>query len=207
MNPDVMRSDKSNVLVPLNDLQAALYRQAVLDFGNPSHNLCLRFAFFGHLNTQAMKASLSKLALRHELLRAQVRNDEHGLTFGVHSDASIPLRSIDLVSLPNAKQECEHLLLQEFRRPFDFDETHLIRGVLISVSNTEHVLGLIAHEIIVDRAALTLVAWEIAELYGSAIEKRQPRISALHNSTSSIVALQSEWRKTPAALEELRHRP
>ena len=136
-------------------------RQASLSYHLP---LALRLA--GTLDLQTLKASLTRIWERHEILRSFFP-DEGGVPYLGFLDTPLHLPEQDLSILPvDARPSAlAEVAAQEARAPFDFAREPLIRARLLRMADDEHVLLVTMHHIISDGWSLAVLVRELGALY------------------------------------------
>src|SRR5205085_1030072 len=109
---------------------------------------------------------------------------------------SLPLATIPVISrdgrppLSYAQQEAQ--------APFNLSEGPLVRGKLIRLSSTEHVLLLTMHHIISDGWSIGVFVTEMAALYESFVERRECQLPPLAIQYADYAHWQRQWMQGKA---------
>ncbi|HET9257987.1 MAG TPA: amino acid adenylation domain-containing protein, partial [Pseudonocardiaceae bacterium] len=73
-------------------------------------------------------------------------------------------------------RELDPVLAAEYRRPFDLRRGPLLRVLLARLTETEHVLLLVAHHIVTDGASMSVLIEELAAAYTAACQRAEPAV-------------------------------
>jgi amino acid adenylation domain-containing protein len=167
---------------------------------NLAYNECRVFLFDGEVDQGALVDSLAELCVRHEALRQTFSED--GNSYITHPSGTIPLEMHDLRGLPqeDATKQVQALAGLEVGVPFDLATGPLIRGRLIGLSETEKVLILCAHHVVVDGSSWEILIRELAELYSARREQREPKLPTAQ-SFAEYGELEDEYRASGKATE------
>jgi amino acid adenylation domain-containing protein/thioester reductase-like protein len=111
----------------------------------------------GPLHGPALQAAIEAVAERCEAVRAALRSDSDAIIFGLDR-LELPISHCSEIDLPDRVAGLA-------ARPFEVGE-RLFRAELLRLSESDHVLALVGHALVVDREALMTVVEDIAEFYG-----------------------------------------
>jgi amino acid adenylation domain-containing protein len=118
----------------------------------------------GDLNSGALERSLSEIIHRHEILRTTFSwKDERPVQVVGQRSFSLPL--VDLSGKSHPEEEAEQLARAEARMPLDLERGPLVRGQLLRVSPSLHILLLTMHHIIFDGWSRRIFIQELSALY------------------------------------------
>jgi amino acid adenylation domain-containing protein/thioester reductase-like protein len=120
-------------------------------------NEALLLQLSGALHGPALHAAVEEVGGRYESLRTALNPDQNALDVG----AGEPL---ELVVSPVASEKLQARLAEIVARPFEIGK-RLFRAELLRISETEHVLALVGHALVVERHALNNILDDIANLY------------------------------------------
>ncbi|MCU1239342.1 MAG: non-ribosomal peptide synthetase [Candidatus Acidoferrum typicum] len=131
------------------------------------YNVPIAFTIQGHLDRQALASSIDLIISRHEVLRSLFVFDHGEPAIVVRPPSKSSLLIVDLSHLlpsekPAAIQEAANA---EARRPFRFGKDMMLRGALLRLSDTEHVLVLTMHHIASDGWSVGVLLRELSEAY------------------------------------------
>jgi amino acid adenylation domain-containing protein/non-ribosomal peptide synthase protein (TIGR01720 family) len=167
--------------VPLSPAQQRLWLLENLAPGSIEYNTGFGLRLSGALDVAALRSALAALIDRHESLRTSFHDlDGQGVQV-VHPRADLPLRCLDLSSLDPVRQEaaCQRALAEELSVPFDLGHSPLVRAVLVSLNQAEHVLMVGQHHIVTDGWSVRLLVDELCELYRAEVRGRPPALPCL----------------------------
>ncbi|WP_051467806.1 non-ribosomal peptide synthetase/MFS transporter [Actinomadura oligospora] len=146
---------------PLTPLQRRLWLAGEMDPESTAYNVPVLLRLRGDLDLPALRAAVSGLARRHEMLRTRVvllDGEPHGIT---DDPAEVPLETVDL----EQAEELEARLAELTGRPFALAEEHPYRATLLVLGPDEHVLVLLLHHIASDARSRAVLLRDLAALY------------------------------------------
>lgn len=124
------------------------------------------FRLLGALDLPALEFAISRIVARHEVLRTTY-GERDGFPVAVIS-RPMPLRIplVDLRHLEPAERaaEASRRIRGECRRPFDLSRDLMLRAILVTLSETEHLLAIASHHIAWDGWSSDLFLQELAAL-------------------------------------------
>src|SRR5215469_3100399 len=152
---------------PASSAQRRLWLLHMIEPGNAGYNIPLAGRLEGNLNEQALARSLNELVRRHEILRTTFALRGRDLIQIIVPALTIPLPVIDLRELPLSARaaECDRLVAESARQPFDPANGPLLRAALFRFDSADHVLLLNMHHIVSDGWSMRIIAQELAALY------------------------------------------
>ncbi|MEW5928458.1 MAG: amino acid adenylation domain-containing protein [Gemmatimonadota bacterium] len=164
--PPVERAPRTGPL-PLSFAQQRLWLVDRLEPGSPAYNMPYALRLRGTLNVRALRAGLDELARRHETLRTTFAKGDGDPVQVVHPPARVPLPTLDLGALPEARREPEARRLAggEALRPFDLARGPLLRGTLLRLGGDDHVLLFTLHHVVSDGWSMEVLVREVSTLY------------------------------------------
>lgn len=147
---------------PISLTQQGLFVLSKLAHDIPLYNEAWQCRLTGHLDRGAFDRSVQEIAARHEALRTSF-----GLLGGspvqfVAPTADIPVRYVDVSARP---EELAELRDSEIREPIDPASAPLLRVLVLSRSETEHLAVFVAHHLIVDFVSVDVFMDELAACY------------------------------------------
>ncbi|SDI21682.1 amino acid adenylation domain-containing protein [Pseudomonas sp. BS3767] len=150
----------------------------------------------GRLDRDALQATLDRIVARHETLRTHFALHE-GQAIQVIAPATqgFALASHDLRPLDSAAQHeaVERLAREEALAPFDLSSGPLIRGRLVQLSETEHILLVTQHHIVYDGWSTGVLLHEIGMLYRAFSQGLADPLPALAFQYVDYAAWQRQW--------------
>ncbi|NDU72008.1 amino acid adenylation domain-containing protein [Actinomadura sp. DSM 109109] len=156
--PELRPTPRDGGPLPVSFSQERLWVLEQLQPGQATYNVAVAVRLRRELDPARLRAALTELADRHEVLRTSVTTVEGRPFQLVHESVDVELREIELggPDLGGGGGEAEalsrarRLLDAEARRLFDLGTAPLWRACLIRSSGTDHVLGLTFHHLITD---------------------------------------------------------
>ncbi|PHM40846.1 Amino acid adenylation [Xenorhabdus szentirmaii] len=154
---------------PLSLFQQRLWFLSQLDpAANLAYQIPVTLRLSGQLNRHALISALDRLVARHESLRTRfISIQARPYQYIAPADTRFSLSCHDLHQSDPALQ-AEHIAefaVIESRRPFDLTQGPLIRGQLLQLAETEHVLLLNQHHMISDGWSIGILVRELGMLY------------------------------------------
>ncbi|HEX4722554.1 MAG TPA: amino acid adenylation domain-containing protein, partial [Pseudonocardiaceae bacterium] len=146
--------------LPLSAAQQRLWFLHQFQSADAGYHSGTALRLTGPLDIPALAGALTALQARHESLRTTFDEVDGVGRQIVHDDVDVPLRIVSLGS-----DDLRELLLDEYSRPFDLRRGPLFRGLLVRVTEREHVLLLGAHHIVIDGWSMGILVTELAALY------------------------------------------
>ena len=160
--------------MPLTESQTEIWLSA--QNGNEAScafNESVTLRLSGPLDHAALQTALERIMVRHDALRA--RFSATGETMTISPDTSLPCLVTDVAKGDGSPDETLNAYLQaDASTPFDLVEGPPIRVRLFKLSETDHALVLTVHHIICDGWSINVIVTELAEIYSSLREQRQP---------------------------------
>ncbi|WP_438826902.1 non-ribosomal peptide synthase/polyketide synthase [Pseudomonas syringae] len=154
----------------------------------------------GRLDSEALQATLDRIVARHETLRTHFALHE-GQAIQVIAPATqgFALATHDLRALDSAAQhETQHEAVERLAReeavaPFDLSSGPLVRGRLVQLSETEHILLVTQHHIVSDGWSTGVLLQEIGTLYRAFSQGLADPLPALAFQYVDYAAWQRQW--------------
>jgi amino acid adenylation domain-containing protein/thioester reductase-like protein len=138
-------------------------------------NEALLLRLDGALHGPALHAAMEEVGKRYESLRTALNSNQNALDVGTGEP-------LELVVTPVTPDQLQRHLAEIVARPFEIGR-RLFRAELLRLSETEHVLALVGHSLVIDRHALKIVLNDIAKLY---------QVFS-HDQDQSILPLTLQW--------------
>jgi amino acid adenylation domain-containing protein len=167
--------------MPLSFAQQRLWFLDQLDPGNPLYNIpCTLRADFA-LDLAALERSLNALVERHETLRTTFVASDGQPALKIAPVARVAVPVVDLRHLPQPlrEQECQRVISEEARLPFDLLRGPLLRAKVLRVDSEIYMVLMNIHHIISDRWSMGVFLEELSSLYGAFSEGKTPSLPEL----------------------------
>ncbi|WP_267118593.1 condensation domain-containing protein, partial [Xanthomonas sacchari] len=133
-----------------------------------AYHLPIGMALHGSLDTQALTAALDVIVARHDALRTrfvEVDGEALQVVDPVTTGFLLQLRDISATSEVQRTASVRSIVAAEAAAPFDLANGPLIRGQLLRLSPTEHVLLVTQHHIVSDGWSIGVLLRELGALY------------------------------------------
>ena len=220
MLPPMQRVDRDRPL-PLSFAQQRLWFLAQMEGVSEAYHIPLGLRLHGELDREALRKALDALVARHEPLRTTfaVVDGEPVQCVGP-AERGFLLVEHDLRGRIDVAETLAQLQVEEATAPFDFATGPLIRGRLIRVADSEHVLLITMHHIVSDGWSMGVLLREFSALYRGYRENRPAVLPALeiqyadyaawqraHLSGAALQEQVAYWQATLAGIPEVHQIP
>jgi hypothetical protein len=161
--PSLSRREQRDC-VPLSFSQLQMWVIDRMTPGNPAYNLPVGYRLHGCLDASALERSFNEVICRHEILRTTfaVENDEP--VQRIHSECKIQINIVKLDS-STAESRVQVLATEQGLKSFDLSRLPLIQVSLFRLGETEHILIVNIHHIVVDGISMGRILAEVSEFY------------------------------------------
>ncbi len=165
--PDSIPRRRQGDPAPLSFPQQRLWFLDQLYPGRHTYNSALPMRLTGELDVAALERSMQAIVDRHEALRTTFRAEDGLPELHLLENARAPFLRGDVSAQPAADREraALELLGKAVRRPFDLSADVTMRGVLVRLSEQEHLFAIVAHHISCDGWSKAVLFRELGDLY------------------------------------------
>jgi amino acid adenylation domain-containing protein len=193
--------------LPLTYGQQQLWFIDEFHHGLPAHNVPHQLGLIGALDLAALRRALDELVARHAALRTRMPADDTGSPTAV-VDPPGPVR-LELADYAGRSRDEAARQLAEFAaalalRPFQLAAGWPLRTALVRLSQREHALILVVHQLAFDEVSFAVLTRDLAALYEAEVAGRPPARPAAAPVTFAEVTLAERDRlqgETLAGLE------
>ena len=188
---------------PLSLSQHRIWFMDELNSGVPVYNESEAVRLRGDLDSDSLEAALNVVVDRHDILRTTVERAADAPRAVVHERWPLRLKRLDLSVLSPAEREAsmQRLLIDEPRRPFHLADEPGIRATLLCMGASDHVLIVMMHHMICDRASMGVMWGELSAAYSALLSGAAPGLPVLPIQHSDYAAWQ-RFRPDERRLEE-----
>jgi syringomycin synthetase protein SyrE len=161
----------------------------------------------GDLDRAALRATLDRIVQRHENLRTTfVAVDGTPLQRIAPPDTGFHLVEQDLRGMPEDERAATLASLgdHEAHAPFDLSDGPLIRGRLLQLAETDHVLLVTLHHIVSDAWSSGVLMREVSQLYAAFVRGEPDPLPPLALQYADYAAWQRQWLQGEALQEQAR---
>ncbi|WP_424097233.1 SDR family NAD(P)-dependent oxidoreductase [Moorena producens] len=158
-------------------------------------NISQTIRFEGLIDIKVLQESLNKIVSRHEILRTSFALKEGSLV-------QVPLPELDIsisveyypgLSTNEITAVIEENVAQESLKNFDLSQAPLFSFKLLQFSDTDAVLILVFHHIIIDVLSINLLIRELLTLYDSSLDKKHSPLTELDIQYGDYAVWQRQW--------------
>ncbi|MEO7936384.1 MAG: amino acid adenylation domain-containing protein [Dokdonella sp.] len=159
------------------------------------YNIPCALRLRGVLDRAALTDALQSIVERHEVLRTVLVSIDGEAAPRVLDEVTIRATIEDLSKLDDLSRasELRRQLDAEAARPFALSTDIFLRARILCLAEHEHVLLLTIHHIAADGWSMGVLLSELAELYNSALGKRDAELPALSLQYSDYAHWQQQW--------------
>ena len=192
--PPLVKASRDAAL-PLSFAQQRLWFLEQMTPDSPVYNVPMAFRLRGPINQVALDRSLTEIVRRHEILRTTfpVRQRQPRQVISQPTLVNLPL--VDLSALPEHEQyiQAQQLKSDEATQPFNLAQDLLLRGKLIRLAETEHILLITTHHIVFDGWSFDIFCLELSALYDAFDADRPSPLGDLPIQYVDFAAWQRAW--------------
>ncbi|MFK3940327.1 amino acid adenylation domain-containing protein [Pseudomonas monteilii] len=182
--------------VPLSYAQQRLWFLAQMEEANSAYNIPLGLHLDGPLDVDGLQRSILRIVERHDSLRTRFGQDD-----GQPWAEAAPLDTLPSLSWHDLRgQDAEAWraqVIEEAHAAFDLRHDLPIRGRLLCLDDTRHVLLLTVHHLVADGWSLGVLTRELMALYPALRDGRDDPLPALPLQFADHAAWQREWLVGP----------
>lgn len=207
--------------LPLSLAQQRLWFLYRLDPASSAYNMPAALRLRGTLDVVALQRSFDQLLQRHAILRSTFHETDGQAHQVVHAAKPMLLTRVDMSQGDHSDRplRLQRLIDTETNRTFDLHQTPM-RGMLVTLGDSEHVLILTVQHIVADGWSLGILVKELAAFYSAAVHGHAAQLAALpiqyHDyalwqqtslSDSALAPQLSYWREHLAGEQPLLELP
>ncbi|GAA2061956.1 non-ribosomal peptide synthase/polyketide synthase [Catenulispora yoronensis] len=197
-------SRDGSVPLLLSFAQQRLWFLDQLEPGSAEYNTPIPIRLTGEVDVVALRAALTFLVERHEVLRTRLVADADGVAHQIidppHGFA-LPL--LDLSTEPDPASAAGALIATDAVTPFDLATGPLIRGTLLRLAAEDHVLSLCTHHVVFDEWSAGILRRELAAVYGAFHNGEPAALAPLPVQYADFAVWQRDWLSGPVLQAQL----
>ena len=182
--------------IPLSWTQRRLWFLDRLKPGSDLYNIAVACEMHGNLNVPALERSLKEIIRRHGALRTRLVVEDGEPVQEVETSIEFRLQVLDLSNQGDAesrRKRAQEIVTRESAKPFDLENTPLLRGALIRLGKLEHILALVIHHIVVDEWSMGILDQEMAVLYAAYVQGQESPLKEMPIQYADYTIWQSQW--------------
>ena len=160
--------------------------------------------FTGQFNTEAWRRSIFLLLRRHTILNARMLTGADGLELIAEEELDDPLTLVDfsICRVAEPQTQLAELAGSMTWQPFHPDGP-LFRAFLISVSESENVLGIVVQHFLADAWSMRIVGRELVSAYYAACAGEVATLPEQKISYLEYLEWMNRWRESPEAQSQV----
>ncbi|HEV2361544.1 MAG TPA: condensation domain-containing protein, partial [Acidimicrobiales bacterium] len=135
--------------------------------GNKAFNAQVSLRLKGHLDVEVLKAALTEIIRRHEMLRTSMPAADGRPVLEIHPPFPAVVDEVDLQHLPPAQREAEanRRITALVRETFDITQVPLVRWTLLRLAPDDQILLHVEHHVVHDGWSFAVFVRELKALY------------------------------------------
>jgi non-ribosomal peptide synthetase component F/acyl carrier protein len=150
--------------IPLSFAQQRLWFIDQLQGASRLYNMPFATRIVGPLEGELVKAALTAIFRRHEVLRSTYHAQSADPIQQVHDEMPLPFISEDLRGMDDVEAHIARAVTEEATGTFDLSQDAMLRGRLLRSGDDEHILLLTMHHIASDGVSMDVLMSEFGQL-------------------------------------------
>jgi hypothetical protein len=178
-----------------------------LEPGNAAYNSPRVVRLTGALDYAALRAALTEIVRRHEVLRTSFPIVAGGPVQSIAAPAPLPVPLVDLAALADTERAvaARKLATSEAGRPFDLGTGPVVRALLLRLHRQEHVLVVVLHHIVSDGWSAGVLLKEFNLLYQAYRQGLPSPLAELPLQYADYAVWQRRWLQGDVLERELHY--
>ncbi|WP_431262153.1 amino acid adenylation domain-containing protein [Roseateles chitinivorans] len=192
----IPRRTVTDLVPPSYSQQRLLFIHQLDPAADAAYHIPKSIRILGPLDRARLKAALDTVVRRHEGLRTCFGTlDGQAVQLVGPADTGFALKEVDLGGLPAQAQAqaVQRLSDEEEQASFSLSEGPLIRGLLVRLSDTEHLWVVTQHHIISDGWSIGIMVREVCTLYEAFGEGQPDPLPPLPIQYADYAVWQRAW--------------
>ncbi|MCB9010120.1 MAG: amino acid adenylation domain-containing protein, partial [Ardenticatenaceae bacterium] len=198
--PTIPPRQQTGQPLPLSFAQQRLWFLDTLSPGSALFNSPLLLRLTGQLNETVLAQACQALVQRHEGLRTTFTAVSGTPQQIVHDEWPVTLEKMTV-----SADELDTLLQMLVQRPFDLQNGPLLRFHLLQQGESEHLLLIVFHHIVIDGWSVDIVLDELVEFYSAFCRNQSPNLPALPIQYADYALWQRDWLQGDALQTQLNY--
>ncbi len=178
---------------PISFSQERLWFLDQLEPGNPFYDVFAPLRLTGELNVPALRATVSEIVRRHEILRSTFGGREGRPFQRVAPFGEILLPVVDLRGIPGTEAEALRLTAEEGRWSFDLARGPVFKVSLLRLGEASWILLFNMHHIVSDLWSIGVLVDELAAFYDAFCRRAAPELPELPIQYADFAVWQRAW--------------
>ncbi|HEX6100799.1 MAG TPA: amino acid adenylation domain-containing protein, partial [Thermoanaerobaculia bacterium] len=202
--PPILPADRTRYdRLPLSFAQERLWFLSQLAPDSAGYNIPRAVTIRGPLDIAQIEEAFNFIIARHENLRTVFPSEEGHAYQKILETVDFKLARIDLSGWDGEIRDAEarRLCQSEAATPFDLATGPLLRGMMITLAEDEHILMLTLHHIISDGWSNAVLIRELGAVMAALSEGRRPELPPLPIQYADYSVWQRTWLEEGGVLE------
>jgi len=201
----VVRRADPRAPLPLAPAQLRMWFLEELQPGTGSYHVYNHYRLRGALDVDALERAVREIVRRHEMLRTSFHAEDGVPVQVVAENVELLIERVDLRGEADLDARAQRIVDDATFRPFDLARAPLMRVVLVTLRDDEHLLLLVLHHIIADAWSLDDVfGGELATLYNASAANEPSPLADVAVHFGDVVLWQQSAAQQARAQEHLR---
>ena len=185
---------------PLSFAQQRLWFLDQLEPGGAAYNVPLVLRLSGPLDAEALDRAYQEIQRRHAVLRTSFASDG-GAPVQRVARSGVPLERSDLRGRDTAAGD--EMVAGEVATPFDLARGPLVRGRLLRLTDSQHLLVVVTHHAVSDGWSIGVFARELEALYAAFRAGQPSPLPGLALQYGDFAGWQRDWLSGEALSSQL----
>ena len=191
--------------LPLSFAQQRLWFLHQLQPESAAYNVPIALRLQGEIRVEMLERAFTELVRRHEILRTRLEivGQQARQVIAPAVPVQLPLTDLSALSADEREAEARLWMGAEARTPFNLANETLIRGRMLRITPTEHVLLVTIHHIASDGWSMGIMMRELTSLYDAYSAGQESPLPELTLQYADYAAVQREWLQGEVLEEQL----
>lgn len=192
-----------NIELPLSLTQQRFWFLDQMEGPNPAYNIVRVLNLQGSLNFIALEGAIATIINRHETLRTSfgIADGKPIQIIAGKLEFTLPVIDLQELAEDHKTTEAQKLITHEYLRPFELNESSLLRVTLIQLGEKSHQLLIIMHHIISDAWSVGNFLQELSVIYSALTAGLPSPLPELSIQYADYAYWQRQWLENQPALD------
>ncbi|AXG70727.1 gramicidin S synthase 2 [Kordia sp. SMS9] len=183
---------------PLSAAQMRMWTLSQFENADRAHNIVQAFEFSGNLETEKLVEAISKVVMRHEILRTYFIIDAQHNIRQLFVPSAIFQTDLTYIH-PATLSDVDAVIEKKYKTVFDLEKGPLWNVTIVKTGEEQHILILTIHHIICDGWSMKILAKEVLTHYHHLQKNQEKTLPALSIQYKDYVA----WLQMPKQQQQI----
>ena len=193
----------SVIISPLSLAQERLWFIEQFSPRTATYNTPIVLDVTGPLEHGIVERAIGEIVRRHEPLRTVFQNDGGRPQQAVQPYEPFVLPVEELRDVGQSQEHVNHRINDEIRRPIDLERGPILRGRLLRLDDSRHVLALVVHHIAFDGWSMGVFLRELSALYAAYAAGEPSPLPPLPTRYTDVAVAQREQLASGVATRQI----